>query len=161
MGGVAVDSGVEEVQTSEEDFGDGVVEIGEADEGDSVADVVGLATGVEVETRSEVEGVGIEVVAWTEGEDLVGGDEALVTGRHHLEISGTDPLPGSSMTDHHPGNLTDHLHRGTFPTGHLEIVLMTGMSRLVGKPTMWFPNRSDTNQPVQLQKQARSLKFWR
>ena len=24
---------------------------------------------------------------------------------------------------------------------------------------MWFPNRSDTNRPVQLQKQARSLKF--
>ena len=35
------------------------------------------------------------------------------------------------------------------------------MSRLVGKPTTWFPNRSDTNRPVQLQKQARSLKFWR
>ena len=34
------------------------------------------------------------------------------------------------------------------------------MSRLVGKPTMWFPNRSDTNRPVHLQKQARSLKFW-
>ena len=33
-------------------------------------------------------------------------------------------------------------------------------SRLVGKPTMWFPNRSDTNQVVQSQKQARSLKFW-
>ena len=33
------------------------------------------------------------------------------------------------------------------------------LSRLVGKPTMWFPNRSDTNQAVQLQKQARSLKF--
>ena len=33
------------------------------------------------------------------------------------------------------------------------------MSRLVGKPTMWFPNRSDTNWPVQLQKRARSLKF--
>ena len=33
------------------------------------------------------------------------------------------------------------------------------MSRLVRKPTMWFPNRSDTNRPVQLQKQARSLKF--
>ena len=29
----------------------------------------------------------------------------------------------------------------------------------MGKPTMWFPNRSDTNRPVQLQKQARSLKF--
>ena len=25
---------------------------------------------------------------------------------------------------------------------------------------MWFPNRSDTNRPVQAQKQARSLKFW-
>ena len=28
-----------------------------------------------------------------------------------------------------------------------------------GKPTMWFPNRSDTNRPVQAQKRARSLKF--
>ena len=25
---------------------------------------------------------------------------------------------------------------------------------------MWFPNRSDTNRSVQLQKQAGSLKFW-
>ena len=25
---------------------------------------------------------------------------------------------------------------------------------------MWFPKRSDTNRPVQAQKQARSLKFW-
>ena len=25
---------------------------------------------------------------------------------------------------------------------------------------MWFPNRSDTNQAAQSQKQARSLKFW-
>ena len=33
------------------------------------------------------------------------------------------------------------------------------MSHLVGKPTMWFPNRADTNQAVQLQKQAGSLKF--
>ena len=32
------------------------------------------------------------------------------------------------------------------------------LSRLVGKPTMWFPNRSDTNRPVQAQKRARSLK---
>ena len=28
----------------------------------------------------------------------------------------------------------------------------------MGKPTMWFPTRSDTNRPVQLQKQARNLK---
>ena len=33
------------------------------------------------------------------------------------------------------------------------------MSRLVGKPTMWFPSRSDTNRPVQSQKTARSMKF--
>ena len=25
---------------------------------------------------------------------------------------------------------------------------------------MWFLDRSDTNRPVQLQKQARSLKYW-
>ena len=30
----------------------------------------------------------------------------------------------------------------------------------MGKPTMWFTNRSDTNRPVQVEKQARSLKFW-
>ena len=30
----------------------------------------------------------------------------------------------------------------------------------MGKPTMWFPNRSDTNRPARAQKQARSLKFW-
>ena len=40
------------------------------------------------------------------------------------------------------------------------LVVIIKLSRLVGKPTMWFPNRSDTNWPVQLQKQARSLKFW-
>ena len=33
------------------------------------------------------------------------------------------------------------------------------MSHLVEKPTMWFPNRSDTNRPVQAKKRARSLKF--
>ena len=33
------------------------------------------------------------------------------------------------------------------------------MSHLVGKPIMWFPNMSDTNQAVQSQKHAGSLKF--
>ena len=33
------------------------------------------------------------------------------------------------------------------------------MSRLVGKPTMLSPNRSDTNQAVQAQKMARGWKF--
>ena len=41
------------------------------------------------------------------------------------------------------------------PSSHISFHL----SRLVGKPTMWFPNRSDTNRPVQAQKIARSLKF--
>ena len=29
----------------------------------------------------------------------------------------------------------------------------------MGKPKMWFPNRSDTNRPVRAQKRARSLKY--
>ena len=33
------------------------------------------------------------------------------------------------------------------------------LSRLVGKPTMWLPTRSDINIPVQSQKRARILKF--
>ena len=34
------------------------------------------------------------------------------------------------------------------------------LSRLMGKPTMWFLNRSDTNRAVQSQKTARDRKFW-
>ena len=30
----------------------------------------------------------------------------------------------------------------------------------MGKPTMWFSYRSDTNRPVQSQKMARDWKFW-
>ena len=37
---------------------------------------------------------------------------------------------------------------------------MPYLIRLVGKPTMWFPNRSDTTRAVQAQKNARGLKFW-
>ena len=33
------------------------------------------------------------------------------------------------------------------------------LSHLVGKPTMWFPNRSDKKRPVQALKRARSLKY--
>ena len=35
----------------------------------------------------------------------------------------------------------------------------SNLSHLVGKPTMWIPNRSDTNRPAQAQKRARSLKI--
>ena len=34
------------------------------------------------------------------------------------------------------------------------------LSRVMRKPTFWFPTWSDTNQAVQLQKMARGLKFW-
>ena len=57
-----------------------------------------------------------------------------------------------------PG-VDDHV----FPPTRLSFCLVRltlHLSHLVGKPTMWFPNRSDTNRPVQLQKQARSFKFW-
>ena len=43
---------------------------------------------------------------------------------------------------------------------HQDNISMKYMSHLVGKPTMWFPNRSDTNQAVQAQKMARGWKFW-
>ena len=33
------------------------------------------------------------------------------------------------------------------------------MSHIMRKPTMLFPNRSETNWPIQSQNQARSLKF--
>ena len=42
----------------------------------------------------------------------------------------------------------------------LEGRLCIHLSHLMGKPTMWFPTRSDINRPVQSQKRARILKFW-
>ena len=44
--------------------------------------------------------------------------------------------------------------------GKLCFLRIVYLSRLVGKPTMWFPNRSDTNRAVQSQKRARDWKFW-
>ena len=46
-----------------------------------------------------------------------------------------------------------------YSPGNVTIFVLNHLSRLVEKPTMWFPNRSDTNQPVQAQKRAKSLKF--
>ena len=34
------------------------------------------------------------------------------------------------------------------------------MSRILGKPTMWFLNRTDTNWSVPSQKKTRNVKFW-
>ena len=38
--------------------------------------------------------------------------------------------------------------------------MVGNMSRLVGKPTIGFLNKSDTNQAAQAQTNARCLKFW-
>ena len=48
----------------------------------------------------------------------------------------------------------------TKESGLTQMIPLSHMSRLVRKPTMWFPNKSDTNQAVQSQKMARGLKFW-
>ena len=42
--------------------------------------------------------------------------------------------------------------------GDLEVIVID-LSRIMGKPTMWFLNRPDTNRPVQSLKTARSFKF--
>ena len=49
---------------------------------------------------------------------------------------------------------------GVFAVGGARGYIHVEMSRLVGKPTMWFPNGSDTNRAVQAQKMPRGLKFW-
>ena len=41
----------------------------------------------------------------------------------------------------------------------LTTVSSHNMSRVMRKPTFWFPTWSDTNQAVQLQRMARGLKF--
>ena len=51
------------------------------------------------------------------------------------------------------------LHPLEVLTCKLFFLLLKQMRRLVGKPAVWFPTRSDTNRPVQAQKRARSLKF--
>ena len=47
----------------------------------------------------------------------------------------------------------------TFTAGGQFFALHVYMSRVMRKPTFWFPTWSDTNQAVQLQKMARGLKF--
>ena len=56
-------------------------------------------------------------------------------------------------------NVSNKNYDGSKTSLQLSEVRQIQMSGLVGKPTMWFPNRSDTNQTVQSQKRARSLKF--
>ena len=43
--------------------------------------------------------------------------------------------------------------------GRVEAEVPTKKKKKKKKKTMWFPNRSDTNRPVQAQERARSLKF--
>ena len=62
--------------------------------------------------------------------------------------------------------ISGHIQQLIFPTCSIPeevnqylVYILSQLSRLVGKPTMWFPNRFDTNRPVQSQKMARTLKF--
>ena len=77
-------------------------------------------------------------------------EQAGSGGRLHLQ--GFQSVPG-------PGLVPDQRHvRPGFqvyaPRGKC-LIILNYLSRLVGKPTMWFPNRSDTNRAVQAQKMAR------
>ena len=47
----------------------------------------------------------------------------------------------------------------TTKTTNVEPLEISHLSRVVRKPTFWFPTWSDTNLAVQLQKMARGLKF--
>ena len=58
--------------------------------------------------------------------------------------------PGLCRTDRKPRRPV-FSQRGSYLHPHL--------SRVMRKPTFWFPTWSDTNQAVQLQKMARGLKF--
>ena len=52
-------------------------------------------------------------------------------------------------------DIKDKLHGDIFPKScKISAFLLSRLSRLVGNQTMWFPNRSDTNRPVQAQKMA-------
>ena len=64
--------------------------------------------------------------------------------------------PGQNMRDihRHVRLSEENIHR-MYPC-QVRIYL----SRLVGKPIMWFLNRSNTNRAAQAQKNARCLKFW-
>ena len=51
--------------------------------------------------------------------------------------------------------MVDQLCTSMHPTTDMQY-----MSHVMRKPTMWFPNRSETNQAVQAQKMARGWIFW-
>ena len=46
------------------------------------------------------------------------------------------------------------------PVTMMRYLSRLGPTHLTGKPTMWFPNRSDINLPVQSQIMAKGWKFW-
>ena len=44
-------------------------------------------------------------------------------------------------------------------SSNTHLICTSDLSRVMRKPTFWFPTWSDTNRAVQLQKMARGLKF--
>ena len=49
--------------------------------------------------------------------------------------------------------------KAVMPRDMRVLVMQVNMSRVMRKPTFWFPTWSDTNDAVQLQKMVRGLKF--
>ena len=98
----------------------------------------------------------------TEGETILGQGRAGV-----MQLEPEDQLPTQpKLTQSRPRSSakTRTLGGMSGPITSTEVSLVKDLKldlgRLVGKPTMWCPNRSDTNQSVQSQKMARGWKFW-
>ena len=84
-----------------------------------------------------------------------------------IGVNGATPVTNGSLTGHENANFeknkleiqVESESQSTKKVTDKETTSMLNLSRLVRKPTMWFPNRSGTNQTVQSQKQTRSLNF--
>ena len=79
-----------------------------------------------------------------------GGGRISVSASNTYDFTGTYSAHGGDDSSGNP----------TSSGLYMDVLVMRFLSRLMRKPTMWFPNRSDTNQSVQAQKMARGLKFW-
>ena len=77
----------------------------------------------------------------------------VFSGNHHEKVNDQEmaQLERNPYSKNRGGSNVDSKSLFVAKTRH--------MSRPVGKPTMWFTNRFDTNQAVQTHKMAREWKF--
>ena len=117
--------------------------------------VTEIQTGEIPETNQQAQNQ-VTVMAPEGSEQCCSFEEELPEGDRMSE--GSEPMPDSDIE--RVGEWVRQARNLTVEFPDIPEWLVTiHMSRLVGKPTMWFPNRSDTNRAAQAQKQARSLKF--